>query len=783
MKRWLCLAVALLIAGTAALADKREDYLQWMQENLPECLPFAGWQEKTGTLPPDFDALPRQNLLPDAFRFYDGTPVVTDADWERRRAEILDLFVRYEFGTLPPKPEITRVEVLEEKQEENWRSLNVCIWFGPDTRSTVRASVTIPAGEPGQKFPVLLSTGLGGPGNIALQRGYISAGFAGSDFMDDSRSLPEVYPDYSFATLPRRAWTVRLVLDWFETLPEVDMERIALYGYSRDGKMVAIAAALDSRISALVAGSTGVGGFVPWRYSGERGGGESIESTTRMFPDWFRPELRFFCGREDRLPVDANLLLDLIAPRAVLMEWGLNDEVANGWAQERVYEASLPVYARYGAEERLSLLRVPGFHGGNDMQACLDFLDIQFGRSRRKWEYTPTFNWDWDTWAQGRSIDLQDYPVHRANAPIAHGRRDWEKRRPALLETIRQMLGKAPVSQPPAARGGFMFGPRTLPGPLESLQGKANPGQLSPDIPAWVIGRGIPEFGWLSSDNVGMASRRISFGPDNIRGDLYYPADTPEGKKLPVVIWLHGYHFPLGYMWVYHTDTHPIPALVRNGFAVLAFDQSGFGSRCGEYAPFYDRWPEWSRLGRMVTDVQDAVTALEKESLVDPERINLLGFALGGTVGLYAAALDERIRNVVSVCGFTPMRSDTGKDGLSGMTRYSHLHNLLPRLGLFAGAEERLPYDFEDLIALTAPRGVLIVQPTLDRDADPDAVRRAVEHAAEAYAWAGAKTRIGYSLTGPNGAPVQLELREPEDYARLTAAMQIPLFLWLQERQ
>ena len=773
------LTFLLLLGAVCARAQGTgEAYLAWMQENLPECLAFDAWVTKTGALPPDFESLPRTNLLPDAFTFADGTPVVTDADWERRRAEILDLFIRYEFGTLPPRPAISRVEVLEDKQSDGWRSLNVCLWFGPDTRSTVRASVTIPSGEPGGKYPVLLSTNLGGPGAVALRRGYISAGFAGSDFLDDSRELRDVYPDCTFSTMTRRAWLVGIVLDWFETLPEVDMDRVALYGYSRDGKMAAIAAALDNRISALVAGSTGVGGFVPWRYSGERGGGESIESTTRMFPDWFIPELRFFSGHEDRLPVDANLLLDLIAPRAVLMEWGLNDEVANGWAQERLYEASLPVYARFGAEDRLGLLRVPGFHGGNDMQACLDFLDIQFGRSDRKWNYTPTFSWDWDAWAAGQRVDVTGYPVQRKGAPLARNRRDWENRRPALLDAVRQMLGKAPSATPPA--GAPMFGPRTLPGPLESLQGRSNPGQLAPDIPAWVIGRGMPEFGWIPADNEGMASRRISFGPDGVRGDLYYPKDTPEGTRLPVVIWLHGYHFPLGYMWVYHTDTHPIPALVREGFAVLAFDQTGFGARSGEYAPFYERWPQWSRLGRMVADVQDAITALEKDSLVDPERISLLGFALGGTVGLYAAALDPRVRNVVSVCGFTPMRSDTGADGMSGITRYSHLHSLLPRLGWFAGQEERLPYDFEDLIALTAPRGVLIVQPSMDRDADPDAVRAAVEHASAVYAWEGASTRIGPRILGPGGsAPVQLELREPEDYARLTAQMQIPISIWL----
>ena len=324
------LTLLLVLGAVCARAQGTgEAYLAWMQESLPECLAFDAWVTKTGALPPDFESLPRTNLLPDAFTFADGSPVVTDEDWERRRAEILDLFIRYEFGTLPPRPAIWRVEVLEDRENRSGRTLNVCLWFGPDIRSSVRASVTIPAGEPGTKYPVVLSPRLGGLGGVVLQRGYISAGFAASDDLDDSRELRDVYRDCTFSKLTRRAWLAGIVLDWLETLPEVDPERIALYGYSRDGKMAAIAAALDSRIAALVAGSTGVGGFIPWRYASERGGGESIESTTRMFPDWFIPDLRFFSGHEDRLPVDANLLLDLIAPRAVLMEWGLNDEVAN----------------------------------------------------------------------------------------------------------------------------------------------------------------------------------------------------------------------------------------------------------------------------------------------------------------------------------------------------------------------------------------------------------------------------------------------------------------------
>ena len=755
-----------------AAENNREAYLLWMQEELPECPEFDEWQRSTGELPPDFDKMPGTNLLPDPFTYYhNGNTVGKTADeWSRRRQEILDLFVKYEFGTLPPKPSISRIEVLDETCGEGYVSRTVKLLFGPDSKGSVRCSLTIPTGRTGGKYPVLIGTSLGGPGNSVLRRGYISAGFAGNDFMDDGAALSEIYPQYTFSTLTRRAWLVSIVLDYFATIPEVDMDRIAIYGYSRDGKMAAIAAALDERIACLIAGSTGVGGFVPWRYSGERGGGEGIESTTRMFPTWFIPELRFFAGREDKLPVDANLLLSAIAPRAVLIEWGDNDEVANGWAQERVYDSALPVYKMFGAENRISLIHVPGFHGSNDMSACIDFMDIQFGKSGRKWNYEPVFSWDYQYWKENYGRDAGDSSLRKNNYKIRQGLaknlKAWEEGKEKLLGSIRSILGKTPLTMSSTGRGGgFFFGGFNNPGPIEILESKFNPGQLKPDVPAWVARRKIPEFGWVAEDSEGVASKRITFGPDNVTGDLYFPAGTPEGTKLPTVIWLHGYHFPLGYMWVYRSDVHPILALVKEGYAVLAFDQTGFGQRFGEFAPFYDRYPEWSRLGKMVEDVQSAITALQKDALVDSSEISLYGYTLGGTVGLYTAALDSRIKNVISVCGFTPMRTDLVSNGLTGLSRYGELYGLAPQISCYEGRESLIPYDYDELIALAAPKGVLIVQPDKDRDADIQGVKNAVARAREVFGWMNAED--------------QLKLQEPDDIARLTNRTQIIIIDWL----
>ncbi|HVV47774.1 MAG TPA: alpha/beta fold hydrolase [Bryobacteraceae bacterium] len=768
------LALAALPGLRAMTQEERRQYLQKLETIIPKVPSFEAWQQKTGELPPDFDALPRQNELPDPLKFLDGRPVRTPADWKARRAEIANLFAKYQSGTMPPRPKLDRAVVLDETKGNGYIVRNVRLEFGPGGKGTMRVRVTIPDGK--GPFPVLMSPGLNG-WPAALRRGYINAGFAASDAMDDAAALADLYPNYDFALLPRRGWAAGMVVDYLATLPQVDMKRIALFGYSRDGKMAAFGAALDERISAVIPASTGVGGVVPWRLAGERNAGESIETTTRSFPTWFIPRLRFFSGREDRLPIDGNLLIAWIAPRAVLIEYGLNDQVSNTWGDEQAYYSALKVYKMLGVPNRLGILRVPGFHGANDQEACLDWLDIQFGRSTRVWDNHLLFPWDLSKWRTDskETVDLTKYPRQAANGILASASSpaEWEKKAEGIRKSIEWMLGEEPPMMPPVARGAFGRGPGR-PGATSGRGGRGpapparsgNPGQLAPDLVQWVIQQGGTSYGWLQPQASQVTSRSVTFGY-NVRGDLYLPANTPPNTKLPTVIFLHGFSYPLGYMWVYRSDLHPILALTQAGYAVFAYDQTGFGSRMAETGPFYDRWPHWSRMGRMVEDVRGAIDALEKDSNVDGSKISVFGYSMGGMVGLYSAALDPRVKGVVSISGFTPMRTDVMSKGTGGIARYSEVRPLIPRLGFFIGHEQQLPYDFNELIATIAPRAALIVEPQLDRDGTPADVHSAVEQARKIYALQNAGNNLG--------------LYEPWDFTRLPNATQDWIIDWMKK--
>jgi cephalosporin-C deacetylase-like acetyl esterase len=555
----------------------------------------------------------------------------------------------------------------------------------------------------------------------------------------------------------------------------VDKARIALNGYSRDGKMALIAAGLDTRIAAVIPGSTGVGGVMPWRLGSERGFGESIESTTRNFPTWFVPRLRFFSGREDRLPVDGNLLVALVAPRAVLITYGNNDEVSQPWPMEQAYRSALRAYQLLGKPDALGVMHSPGYHGANDVQAAMDWLDYQFGRSPKKWVNEFVYPWDYDTWkAQTKeAIDISKLPARKLTITSLA---DWEKKSADIRKSVEWMLGEK------------MPGTLTSPFPLPKLGDPSQPAApprggragAAPAAPANVslfddihgTKASGNSYGWINTAVQRVNKRKVTFpsasGFGVIEADLFTPKDAPAETKLPAVIWLHGYASSLGYSWVYHYDVHPVLAMAQAGYAVLAFDQSGFGSRQVEAAAFYNKYPRWSQMGHMVEDTRAAIDVLSREAQVDAARIYLFGYSMGANLALHTAVLDSRVKGVVSLNGFTPMRTDTEEKGTGGIARYFREHDLLPRMGAFAGKETRLPYDFDELIAAIAPRPVYVLSAQFDRDASPADVKKAVEQARKAY--------------GLYNAADNLKLDEPWDYNRLPLGTQDRAIQWMKEK-
>src|SRR5262245_21730664 len=432
--------------------DDQKETLKEILHLLPKIEPWEKWLQATGTMPPDFNALANLPFLPDPLRFANGREVKRE-DWPRRRAELLGLFQHYVTGSWPPSPGNTRVADFKQREEAGSTIQEVVLEFGPKFAARLYVEVIIPKGT--GPFPVFMTQD-----NhrrwalIAVSRGYIGCVYAGADSRDDTEAWKAVWPGYDWTKLTRRAWAASRCVDYLQTLPVVNTNQIALTGHSRNGKTSLIGAAFDQRIAAVISSSSGAGGACSYRFFSETEFGEGIENITRAFPDWLHPRLRFFAGRENKLPIDQPELLACIAPRSCLISSALNDGVESIWAIEQTFHSARRAYDLLGKGQELNLRYRPGGHEtrSEDIEAYVDWLDSVFGRK----QYVlpdcivfPTYH-DWLT-GNPEPIDATSFTTNGlgdlltdADGNAIQTTEPWIKKRDKIRERILWALGEAP---------------------------------------------------------------------------------------------------------------------------------------------------------------------------------------------------------------------------------------------------------------------------------------------------------------------------------------------------
>jgi hypothetical protein len=113
-------------------------------------------------------------------------------------------------------------------------------------------------------------------------------------------------------------------------------------------------------------------------------------------------------------------------------------------------------------------------------------------------------------------------------------------------------------------------------------------------------------------------------------------------------------------------------------------------------------------MGKMVWDTGREIDYLETLPMVDPKCIGSIGHSHGAYETLFAAAFEPRISAAVASCGFTTFRSDPNPE------RWSHLTALIPQLGLYLPDVASIPFDWQHVLALTAPRHLFVWYATQD---------------------------------------------------------------------
>ncbi len=337
--------------------------------------------------------------LPDPLVDHDGSAVASIQDWEtERRPQLLRLFAEHQFGVTPQATVATEFEIVERDAPGLGglsRRTQARIRF-PDHPDgpVIRVLLNTPADASGPR-PTLLylmfspnalmvadegidegtawSVELGAPvpdrdatvvgtfdvGHF-LRAGYAVATVYYGDIEPDFdhggrygvRSLfetPSDAPEESrWGAIGAWAWGLSRVLDYLQTEPGVEGQRVAVAGASRLGKTALWATARDPRFAMAIALISGEGGAGLSR----RNYGETIADLVRpdRYDYWFAPRYADYAFAVGDLPVDGHLLLALAAPRPVLQIVGSTDTWSDPVGEWRAALAAAPVFELYGLE-------------------------------------------------------------------------------------------------------------------------------------------------------------------------------------------------------------------------------------------------------------------------------------------------------------------------------------------------------------------------------------------------------------------------------------------------
>ncbi len=175
--------------------------------------------------------------------------------------------------------------------------------------------------------------------------------------------------------------------------------------------------------------------------------------------------------------------------------------------------------------------------------------------------------------------------------------------------------------------------------------------------------------------------------------------------------------------------------LVHRGYVVLAPDYPSFGD-LSDHDFSTDRYLSGTMQG--IFNHMRCVDYLQSMQEVNPDRMGVIGHSLGGHNAIFVGAFDERLKVIVSSCGWTLLpyynagaavtERYGGKLGAWAQDRY--MPAIRDRYQLDPA---RVPFDFNGIIASLAPRYFFTNSPLNDANFNVEGVKKGMEQISAAY--------------------------------------------------
>ncbi len=310
----------------------------------------------------DAYALLNERRLPPLLKFKDGGEVKTAEDFEKRRVEIKKILEDREYGKNPPRPDHMRVEVDPSPVSfaagrATLRKLRLVFEMGGEEFSFPAVSV-IPNG--GERHPAFVHINFFSeipnkyqPTEHIVNRGYAVFSIFYKDVStDDNDFTTGIAPNLcksrrrSNATskIAIWAWAAMRMMDYIESLDEIDKENVAVIGHSRLGKTALVTGGFDERFKYVISNDSGMSGAAITR--GKIG--EDAEAITNVFPFWFCPWYIEHAKNSATHDFDQHFLTALTVPRHLMVGSAELDEWADPTSEFLGALAVNEAYELYG---------------------------------------------------------------------------------------------------------------------------------------------------------------------------------------------------------------------------------------------------------------------------------------------------------------------------------------------------------------------------------------------------------------------------------------------------